>query len=281
MNTAPDCVPCILSQLLVVARRVNDDDWLHRKILKEAADPLLSFEDHLGPSELANETIRKALRTMGAQHPFAEDRRAHIEMATALAARLAERIAESPDPLGAALVVAAAANGFDRLLIDPEVDVVGGIEASIERGLATSDGDDLRAELAGAKKVLYVFDTAGEVPFDLLLIERLGERDITAAVRPAQGRLSATLDDAAAAGVPERVPVVEAVAEGSGSFALDSPEFRGAFAEADLVIAKGLGSYELLQQEEDKPVFVLLSVKCAVAARLLGVPVGGLVLTRP
>ena len=58
-----------------------------------------------------------------------------------------------------------------------------------------------------------------------------------------------------------------------------SEAFRKRFAEADLIIAKGQGNFETLNDAEAN-LFFLFKVKCPVIAAHVGLPVGMHVLTR-
>jgi len=53
-----------------------------------------------------------------------------------------------------------------------------------------------------------------------------------------------------------------------------SPEFRKAFDDADLIIAKGQGNYETLSGVENKRIIFMLLVKCSIVARDIGCPTG-------
>jgi damage-control phosphatase, subfamily I len=55
-----------------------------------------------------------------------------------------------------------------------------------------------------------------------------------------------------------------------------SPQFRGMYDAAPLIIAKGMGNYETLSTEGSR-LFFLLQAKCIPVAGDLGVSVGSLV----
>ena len=57
-----------------------------------------------------------------------------------------------------------------------------------------------------------------------------------------------------------------------------SPEFRQRFADADLILAKGMGHFETLAHLDDPRIFFLLQAKCRPIAAALGVPPLSLVL---
>jgi uncharacterized protein with ATP-grasp and redox domains len=48
-----------------------------------------------------------------------------------------------------------------------------------------------------------------------------------------------------------------------------SPEFRGIFDKADVIISKGQGNFESLLNTGDKRIFFLLMVKCELVSRQL------------
>ena len=90
----------------------------------------------------------------------------------------------------------------------------------------------------------------------------------------------ATLDDAFIAGLPELAPVFPNGSDAPGTLLDDcSEQLRDAFAQADLIIAKGQGNYETLS-ESPRPIFFLFVVKCPVIAARVGAPVGTLVAGR-
>ena len=57
-----------------------------------------------------------------------------------------------------------------------------------------------------------------------------------------------------------------------------SGEFKKLFARADVIISKGQGNYETLDDSGSKKTFYLLKVKCPIVARHLKVKVGDIIL---
>jgi len=55
------------------------------------------------------------------------------------------------------------------------------------------------------------------------------------------------------------------------------PEFKKILEQADLIISKGQGNFECLEQLRG-PFFFLLKAKCRVVSRYLGVPQGSLII---
>jgi uncharacterized protein with ATP-grasp and redox domains len=153
-----------------------------------------------------------------------------------------------------------------------------------ESRFARLDTDRLMADLAGAKTLLYLGDNCGEICFDKLLIRRV--REVFPALKVYYGVRGepvvndATLEDARLVGMEEAAQVID---NGDGSLGTVlsrvSPAFRSVWDSADVVIAKGQGNYESLC-EESKTMYFLMTVKCAVIARMTGLKQGSLVCMR-
>ena len=75
-----------------------------------------------------------------------------------------------------------------------------------------------------------------------------------------------TLEDAGAVGMTDVVRVTSSGGDGPGC-ELDraTPETIGLFETADLIISKGQGNYEALN-DQPYPIYFLLKIKCAVIA---------------
>ncbi|MBI5016313.1 MAG: DUF89 family protein [Deltaproteobacteria bacterium] len=132
------------------------------------------------------------------------------------------------------------------------------------------------AVAARAREVLYVADNAGEVALDSLLIRELkalGAR-VTLVVKELDFFEDATADDARAGGlslVADEILSVDgflAPADAVGAVA-------EALASADLVVAKGTGSFEALYGDiGGRAGIFLLKVKCGPISRELGIGKG-------
>jgi uncharacterized protein with ATP-grasp and redox domains len=275
VKPTPDCIPCILRQVLNTARKIADDPWLHRKVLNEVMQHLQRADFDRSPAELVTEAERIAGRALGSTNPFAEDKLAHLATARALEAKLRESIARAQDPLYAAVKVAVAGNAFDSHILQ-NTDLQAAIERVFELGLAIDDFLDFKVDLERAGSVLYLLDSAGEALLDRLLVERLIERKklVTCVARKAPVLNDATREDAEAAGLAALVPVIDAGTDVMGvPLALASADFRARFEQADLVIAKGAANYETLEGGR-KSSYFLLTAKCPVVARHFGVAIG-------
>jgi uncharacterized protein with ATP-grasp and redox domains len=140
-------------------------------------------------------------------------------------------------------------------------------------------GDVYQAVMA-SRRILYITDNAGEIGFDSLVIDligRMGPR-VTLVVKKKTFFEDATLEDARFFGLDKGV---DRIVTADGFFAPRAipGDLREVFAESDLIIAKGTGSYEALSGETGgKPSIFMLKVKCGPIARKTGIDEGNVVI---
>ncbi len=144
--------------------------------------------------------------------------------------------------------------------------------------------DDTRKfgeRIEDAKRILYLADNAGEVPFDLPLVHWLGEfAPVTYAVKESAVQDDITISDLEKYGLTGDLPRVISTGTDTPGVMMDiaSDEFRGEFQAADLVLAKGMGYWETLSElPAEGKVFHLLKAKCRPVAASLGVSLDGYV----
>jgi len=158
-----------------------------------------------------------------------------------------------------------------------QIDINGVVEHALACPL-DGDVEGFADAVSTANSILYLADNAGEIVLDRLLIERLPIEKLTVAVRGVPVINDATMTDARDAGITELVTVIDNGSDVPGTMLeACSASFRSQFDEADLIISKGVGNFETLNDVE-KRMFFLLKVKCSVIAEELGVEVGSLVL---
>lgn len=138
---------------------------------------------------------------------------------------------------------------------------------------------DVHGAVRDADQILYVADNAGEIGFDSLVIELLARMGlkITLVVKKQTFFEDATPDDARFFGLDK---IVDRMVTPEGFFVLQEvpDDLYRVFLESDLVMVKGMGSYETLSGEtRGKPAVFMLKVKCDVIARDTGVTKGDVV----
>lgn len=291
MRTYTDCFICLMKLALNIARRTGNDERRERVILERVAGllPSFSFEDR--PPEMALIIHNLVKEITGVEDPFAEDKRVSNRIALKNAPSVRGMIRESSDPLLAAIEFAIAGNSID-IGANHDMD----IDATL-REIVQKDGARLQSEnpahfllkefkekISSAKSLLYIADNAGEIVFDMLLIEFLQEKypaiEITVAVRNSPIINDATLTDAGEIGLTEIVRVISSGCDTAGTLLKDcTTEFRDLFYSADMVIGKGQGNFETLS-DADREVFLLFKTKCPVIARYTQSTVGDIMLIK-
>jgi uncharacterized protein with ATP-grasp and redox domains len=282
MRTYLDCVPCFLRQALDAARRVSDDEAIHESLVRHTLELAATMAFDRPPPWMGQRIHRMLRDAVGQRDPYRQAKRDANRFALQLAPGLRRRIEVAADPFDLAVRLAIAGNIVDLGVKSelPLVDVHKALTEAMEDSIDKTSFDRLKRRAAGARSILYLADNAGEIVFDRLLIERLPMDRVTVAVKKSAVINDATREDAEAAGLTELVEVVDNGSDAPGTI-LDecSPTFRRRFAEADVVIAKGQGNYETLNNVR-RELFFLLKVKCPVIARDIGCPVGRIVLHR-
>jgi damage-control phosphatase, subfamily I len=273
-----DCVPCAVRQALETVRRVTDDAPTHLAVLKEVCRRLADVHLDQTPAALSRVAYQVVEEVTGEADPYAREKRMYNERILSLYDHLETLLDEAENRLHRALTLAVAGNVID-LGIGRAFDIDRAIEAVLERGFARDDSGDLEAELAtGRRKVLYMLDNAGEIVFDRLLIEQLSDHEVTACVRGGPIINDATLVDAEQVGLAELCPVITTGSNAVGvEWTEASDELRAAWAEADIIIAKGQANFETLTDTPGNR-YLILMAKCQCVAQELGVELGDVVI---
>ncbi|MDZ7620822.1 MAG: ARMT1-like domain-containing protein [Patescibacteria group bacterium] len=279
MKTFFDCIPCLIRHSLDSARRLTDDEQVHESLLREVLLEMSRMDLDQPPAAMAQRVHRRIRQLCGNDDLYRKSKDWSNQLALELLPNFRHRMEDAPDRWETAVRLAIAGNIMD-------LGVKSGLEESeIQVSIAQSMYEPLDgsiphfvAAIERANRILYLTDNAGEIVFDRLLIEQMPREKVTVAVRGAPIINDATRADAQTAGITELVRVIDNGSDAPGTILAEcSDEFRRYFDEADLIIAKGQGNFETLN-ECTRPIYFLLRVKCAVIARDIGRPIGTMIL---
>lgn len=279
MKTYLDCIPCFARQALEAARLACDDPAVHMRILREVLAEAARWNLWNTPPAMGQWIHRTVRQLSGNPDPYRAIKQRCNALALDLYGELRGRVRAAADPLEIAVRLAVAGN-----LLDfggpgslPEEEVREAVRRCLDAPLHGDGLAALRGALATAQSILYVTDNAGEIVFDRLLLEVLPTERVTLAVKGAPVINDATREDAIAVGLTEMVRVIDSGSDAPGVLLDDcAPAFRQELERADLVIAKGQGNYETLDDLGGRTVFLLVA-KCPVIARDACCEVGALV----
>jgi damage-control phosphatase, subfamily I len=273
METTLDCVPCTLRQILEASRMVSDDTEMHERIMDAVLEEIRNYKAHVRPPELNRAMHRVAYRYTGVADPYRKLKEKDTEAALRLYPSLKQRAEREEDPVPLAIRIAVTGNVIDSA-VGASVDIAQCIEQELIKPFAIYDVAEFEKRLKTARRILVVGDNAGETVFDRVLIETLAHCDITYAVRSGPILNDATVEDALAAGLGGCARVISTGSDMPG-VGLDeaTDEFLEVFRGADIVISKGQGNFETLE-DSGRNIFFLLKAKCASISRRLGVKQG-------
>ena len=145
------------------------------------------------------------------------------------------------------------------------------------KDLVVDDVDEAYELAKKAQAVLYLADNAGEIVFDMLLVEQLKNMglEVTYVVKGGPVINDATLDDVKSSGMDKLADCI--LTTGTDAVGLlkkeVSPEFLKIYDKAELVFAKGMGYAETLTEYKlTKPHFLLFRTKCTPVANYFCAP---------
>ncbi|WP_051208448.1 damage-control phosphatase ARMT1 family protein [Propionicicella superfundia] len=226
---------------------------------------------------------------IGVDDPLAQAKADNDAAVLGLVPMAQEMIADHPDPLYAAVRVAAVGNMMD-FSFGTQFDVHQALLDSLELDFAINDLDRLRDRLRTARDLTLCTDNAGEIVFDRLLLdtirqwranEGLPPLRLTVVVKGGPAINDALRADATAARMGEIADVRDTGTASIGVIrSLVEPSTLAHLDAADLILTKGMANFETTVEDDVfRPrTFYLLKAKCAPVAGMLGVPVGSLVL---
>lgn len=270
MKITFDCVPCIMSHIVHMAKITTDTDTRRLKIVRESLSKVVQADFNVSPPEQTRLFHRAIKEVSGVDDPYREIKDQSTECALNLLPLLREEIERRDNRFEAIVRVVIGGNIIDYGA-NRHYDLDGVWEQMLEVFDMPLDGDAvkrLREAMDAADRIFYVADNCGEAVFDRLLIEPYRHK-ITLGVRGEPILNDITPREIESSGL-NLVPHLHTGDMTPGvSMRHSSEEFIAAMRDADLVIAKGQGNFETLH-EYDRPIFFLLRVKCQVIADLIG-----------
>lgn len=281
MRTTLDCIPCVVRQTLEAVRIVSHDPAVHERLLRDVLRWTAEIDMNVTPPALAQRIHRRIRELTRVADPYRAAKDRWNQTAQRLLPELEALVAKADDPLAVAARLAIAGNVIDLGINGhmTETDLCAAIQHALHDSFA-GDWQTFRQAMVRASHILYLADNAGEIVFDRLLLEQLWPARVTVVVRGAPVLNDATRADAQAVGLTDDFTVIDNGSDAPGTILSEcSAEFRRQFDEADLILAKGQGNYETLN---DCPhnIFFLFKAKCPVVAAQVGVAVGTQVLCR-
>lgn len=184
-----------------------------------------------------------------------------------------DKIRKSNDPLEKALLYARIGNYIDFAALSnvDQSTVITLLDEKSSEDLDEKEYKNFLHDLSSAKKLVYLTDNCGEVVLDKMAVKILKEQypnlDITVIVRGYPVVNDATMEDAEEIGLTDLVNVIGNGSNVGGTWIPGiSSESRELLYDADLIIAKGQGNFETLN-DCGLNIYYLFLCKCDLFQR--------------
>ena len=269
MKTSLDCLPCLLNNALNVARFSTADEMAQKAIMMDVMAMMSQLDMRQAPPYTAWRTNEIAWRHSGGVDAYIPQKDRSTDMAWKLLESLKESPNYKPDSFEWRVRLAVAGNIIDfSIFWDLDIhDAMKSVAEAFEMPIDTAAIGRLEVLMSKAKKILYLLDNAGEAVFDSMLMEPYRDK-ITIGVRGMPASNDMTRRELEASGLGG-YPVIDNGTCLPGIIPeFVSDEMKKALGEADLVIAKGQGNFECLN-ETPYPLAFLFMAKCPVVVKLL------------
>lgn len=188
-------------------------------------------------------------------------------------ASIEDKIRKANDPLEKALLYARIGNYIDFAALSnvDQSTVITLLDEKSSEALDEKEYENFLRDLSSARKLVYLTDNCGEVVLDKLAVRILKEQypdlDITVIVRGYPVVNDATMEDAEEIGLTDLVKVIGNGSNVGGTWIPGiNAEARELLYDADLIIAKGQGNFETLN-DCGLNIYYLFLCKCDLFQR--------------
>jgi len=263
-----DCIPCMLNQTLRVCEEIGIAESDQKIIMKKALIALTDFNNYESSPQIINKVIGNIKDYTELEDPYSLIKDKDLKAAQNLYNTCKEIVDKSEDKLKASLLFAAIGNSLDAAVaINPDIEAM--IDDEIAKGFTRSDLDILNEKLKTAKTILYIGDNVGESVFDTLSLEQLSKNaKCYFATRDCNVINDVTVEYAYKSNIDKYATILSSGSPYAGTVLKEcSKEFMDIYKNADIIIAKGQGNFETLDNEKD--LFFLLKAKCKLIASRL------------
>ena len=204
---------------------------------------------------------------------FTEIKKEFNQLMLNMEVSIEDRIRKSNDPLEKALLYARIGNYIDFAALSnvDQSTVITLLDEKSSEALDEKEYKNFLHDLSSAKKLVYLTDNCGEVVLDKMAVKILKEQypnlDITVIVRGYPVVNDATMEDAEEIGLTDLVNVIGNGSNVGGTWIPGiSSESRELLYNADLIIAKGQGNFETLN-DCGLNIYYLFLCKCDLFQR--------------
>jgi damage-control phosphatase, subfamily I len=276
MKTDLECIPCIVNQCISTLNLTSCAENIKKEAIKRLLKRLSEIDYGLPPAYNSDFAYIVSREITGIRDPYYDLKKKYNRLALEVYPRLKEIVKSSKNRLHTGAKVAVEGN-----VIDLGININKGKPPDFTKILndienmpfAIDDYKEFKKSLDKCNSILYLSDNAGEIVFDRVFIEELigKKKNVTLSVKSGPVINDVTMEDAKEVGLSNLVKIIETGNDRIGvDFKSVSDEFIKEFKKAELIIAKGQGNFESLD-DVDANTFFILKAKCEKIARALEV----------
>jgi damage-control phosphatase, subfamily I len=281
MKFVPQCLSCFIDDALGAIEMLGVPQKQSLLILQEVTQYLSAhMTDDVPPSYFITDLHRIIKRRLGLAMPFSDIRKICLDAGTRIArtvARESERM-EGLDKFRFLVRWAVASNSLDFRtagagygLSTPSIEKT--ISGYFDAGLTVDETAAIYKTTTGprGRRIVYVPDNVGELPFDKLVIGLLTSFGchVTVPLRGGPITSDAVMEDGTAVGIGE--VAAEVILTGPDTLGISfkemSDELSEALTNADAIIAKGQANYYVLSEFGNRypqaTIVCLFTAKCS------------------
>jgi uncharacterized protein with ATP-grasp and redox domains len=280
MLIKPECLACIYRMSLAAIREVISDEQTVKELMSEIVriTGARGVDWGLISSELIEATVKALAAALGNTDPFQLVKERQNRRGMELYPMLKTLVAKSEDPLHTALHLAILGNSQDVMWSEGSGDLEPIMTERLEASVPAGFYLEFKRRLENARSVVYFMDNSGEVIIDKVLIETLRQihdPQVICVVRSEPTLNDVTREEARTVGLDEVSTVIDNGIDGplpGTILARCSEEVRRLVQEADLIISKGGGNFDTLDEEKvlGENTFFMLMCKCVPYQKLFG-----------
>ena len=273
MKLNPYCMCCAVNKQEEKIRKFPDMDK-KTEYMKKVMSILSSAEEQDCSPSLSVE-IKKLYSEFWncPAEDYTEIKKEFNQLMLNVEASVEEKIRTSADPLETALLYARIGNYIDFAALEnvSQAPLLKLLENENQEPLSQTEYANFQTDLSTAKTLVYLTDNCGEIVLDKLAVKILKEKypqlNITVIVRGYPVVNDATMEDAEEIGLTDIVKVTGNGSNVGGTwFPGLSNEARTLLEQADVILAKGQGNFETMN-DCGLNVYYLFLCKCDLFQR--------------
>ncbi len=280
MNITTDCINCLLNQSIRVAKNLNLDEFKSKELTKIAQESISKYSG-VTPVVVASDLYPKMSHFIGSSDIYADLKAKSTKEALKLLREVEAILDNLEDRVKGAIKASVAGNVID-FATPNQFDLSKEFKTVFKTPFAIDNQDKFLDRLKSAKSLMIVGDNVGEHVFDKLLLQEIKRAypniELYYATRGVPIINDVTIKEAKEIGLDEVATLIDSGVDTPGlDYSRASSSFMKIYDSMDLILAKGMGNYEALDEVGDSRIYHLLKVKCSVVASSIGANLGDLI----